>query len=1051
MILFGLNGRKYELNQKSFSRGGEGDVFQIAGVDDKVVKIYHQGHTSRELEEKIKLMVQKPPSSNILNQVAWPLDVVYDTSKQFRGFVMPKLDITNELNEVYVYPPKTGITYQQKLVLAQNICVVIHEVHRAGYVFGDFNPRNIGINLNTGAVAFLDTDSYHIVISKDKNQAYRCNVCAPGYAAPELLDKCSYHISSHPEDKQAAYAKTPLDTFTKETDNFALAIHMFRLLMNGFTPFNGIDENENVSVGSPGVGDIAVRRDSYCFKQGNKPQAVAVPSLGILPDTIAKLFTRAFIDGKKHPKQRPDAIEWHRALEDYERSLVLCSKNVTHMYKRGLSDCPWCEADDRYVLSISPQLKQKAFSMPVVPVVTPPVNQTQILQTQGNASAQLNTFGASVQSHTRPAPVQTAKSTIKSNPADTISMINVIGAWIFVLYPVLVAKITVYLYLHFKVFQIISLIAAPATIFILSFTFFKRILGHSRGMATGCLAFLWGFMVYEEGGLPLKMALNQLVMLGRNPESLNTVINNGGFLWWMLILSLSAWYIVVALICTVRYIKQQSSQRAAVGIQRKLISFQSKRMLFILGGIAILVLIGLFINRVIVSESKYTHAQELLAEGQYEAAISVFRDLDGYKDSDVFIKQAYDAIHQSQYEKAESLFALGKYIEAAEIYSVLGDYNNSENRLDEINKLLYVSAEGYYQNGNFEKAIEIFQFLGAYEDAESRIAYINAEKMYSDGDLAAAAIAFYNIADDSEARQRSMDLCNQVIVSRRKPVTVNRDDNDGSYVFGITNDGHVKVVSSGSGGYGKCNVSDWSDIVQVSASAWHTAGLKSDGTVVAVGSNSDGECDVDTWSDIIQISATSELTAGLKRDGTVIVTSDYWQDEVAQWTNIVEISASSSHILGLHPDGTVVAATSSNSGYAEVTEWNNIISISAEYQISMGLKADGTVVTAGNNYGFDFDEETINNDWKNIIACETKANFVGLKADGTMIQDHDSSDDFYHPGLSSWHDIVYFSKGLHVIVGVQSDGNILVLGTNKRDFNGDISLLNDIRTVDKVY
>jgi tetratricopeptide (TPR) repeat protein len=405
MILYGIRGQQYQLDRKPFSSGGEGDVFRIAGVNDKVVKIYHQGHTSGELEEKIKLMVRKPPSSNILNQVAWPLDVVYDTSKQFRGFVMPKLDITNELNEVYVYPPKTGITYQQKLVLAQNICVVIHEVHRAGYVFGDFNPRNIGINLNTGAVAFLDTDSYHIVISKDKNQAYRCNVCAPGYAAPELLSKCSYHILAHPEDKQQAYAKTSLDTFTKETDNFALAIHIFKLLMNGFTPFNGIAENDSVSAASPGVGDVAVRRDNYCFKPGNKPQAVAVPPLNTLPHDIQVLFTRAFIDGRDKPEKRPPAIEWHKALFSFENNLVMCKRNSAHMFKKELKTCPWCEADDRYNASIAPQLKQRTFSNPVTPPIAPaPIPIPVALPANTNVSfqnistAQLNTFGTSAQS-----------------------------------------------------------------------------------------------------------------------------------------------------------------------------------------------------------------------------------------------------------------------------------------------------------------------------------------------------------------------------------------------------------------------------------------------------------------------------------------------------------------------------------------------------------------------------------------------------------------------------------------------------------------------------
>ena len=371
MVVSGLNGRRYQLEQKPLGSGGEGDIFAISGNSSQVIKIYKKSSATQILEEKLKLMVQRPPSSSVLNQVAWPLDVVFDSAGLFCGFVMPKLNITHELNEVYVYPPKTGITYKQKLILAQNICVVIHEVHKAGYIFGDFNPRNIGVNLSTGAVAFLDTDSYHIVLDKGKDKAYRCNVCAPGYAAPELLNKCSAYVSSHPEYKKEAYAKTPLDTFTEETDNFALAIHMFRLLMNGYSPFNGIPEGESVSVGSPGQGDDAVKRDNYCFKKGKKPQAVAVPELETLPRSICDLFTRAFIEGKKNPAKRPSAIEWHKALDEFEKNLETCSNNPTHMYLRGLNVCPWCEADKRYFDMMSPQMVQKSFSGPAV---TPPTS-----------------------------------------------------------------------------------------------------------------------------------------------------------------------------------------------------------------------------------------------------------------------------------------------------------------------------------------------------------------------------------------------------------------------------------------------------------------------------------------------------------------------------------------------------------------------------------------------------------------------------------------------------------------------------------------------------
>jgi len=58
------------------------------------------------------------------------------------------------------------------------------------------------------------------------------------------------------------------------------------------------------------------------------------------------------------------------------------------------------------------------------------------------------------------------------------------------------------------------------------------------------------------------------------------------------------------------------------------------------------------------------------------------------------------------------------------------------------------------------------------------------------------------------------------------------------------------VVSVGSNTLGKCDVSDWTDIVAISAGDYHTVGLKSDGTVVAVGNNDYGQCDVSDWTNI---------------------------------------------------------------------------------------------------------------------------------------------------------------------------------------------------------
>lgn len=359
--MIGLSGKKYKIESKPFSSGGEGDIYNVIGDKKHVIKVYHKDRISSELENKIRYMSKNPPESGVLNQVAWPIDALYDSSNTFVGFVMPRLDINAELGDVYVYPPskpESRIAYNYKLILAMNICTVINAVHSAGYIFGDFNPRNIGINMENGKVAFLDTDSYHIVLDESNNKAYRCKVCLDGYVAPELLKQCEPY-------KKDAYENAPLPTFTVETDNFALAVHMFKLLMNGYTPFNGIKENETASTASPGIGNQAIKRDSYCFKAGNKPQAAAVPPSSILPDKIKKLFDRAFIDGKNNPKKRPSAQEWYYALSDYEKSLVACSKKPAHMYKKGLSVCPWCQADERYQKSINPTLTQRSFPLPV--------------------------------------------------------------------------------------------------------------------------------------------------------------------------------------------------------------------------------------------------------------------------------------------------------------------------------------------------------------------------------------------------------------------------------------------------------------------------------------------------------------------------------------------------------------------------------------------------------------------------------------------------------------------------------------------------------------
>ena len=384
MILKGLHGTKYELDSTLIGSGGEGDVYGIVGADH-VAKVYKSGTISKELENKLQFMVEHPPDESVFSQVAWPLALVYKGKGQCVGFIMPRLNINAELGDIYKYPPTVSISMRQKINIAQNICVVISEVHKAGYVFGDFNPRNIGLDIETGLVSFLDTDTYH-VIDKAKNRVFRCNVCAPGYAAPELLKKCSDFVAENPSASKNAYAQTPLPTFDKDTDKFALAIHIFKILMNGYTPFGGIMDTSSVSQSSPGVGDAAVLRDNYCFKPGYKHQSVAIMPLEALPQEIADLFTRAFILGKTDPRQRPDAVEWHSALVRYEQNLKTCYNNSLHQYDASNSECPLCAADRRFEEILEEKthsdysLRQSPYSPPLQEIPSSQMWETQSSQ-----------------------------------------------------------------------------------------------------------------------------------------------------------------------------------------------------------------------------------------------------------------------------------------------------------------------------------------------------------------------------------------------------------------------------------------------------------------------------------------------------------------------------------------------------------------------------------------------------------------------------------------------------------------------------------------------
>lgn len=232
---------------------------------------------------------------------------------------------------------------------------------------------------------------------------------------------------------------------------------------------------------------------------------------------------------------------------------------------------------------------------------------------------------------------------------------------------------------------------------------------------------------------------------------------------------------------------------------------------------------------------------------------------------------------------------------------------------------------------------------------------------------------------------------------------------------------------------GRCEVSEWADIVAVSAFS-HTVGLKSDGTVVATGLNKDGQCDVSKWEGVVDIDANYRNTICAHENGTVSINgcNEYGQYDALAWTDIIQVEAGEQAVYGLKRNGTVVSAGSESSEQRNVSSWSNIIAISSGKNHVVGLREDGTVVAIGDNSKGQCNVT----EWTDIIAISAgNKHTVGLKSDGTVVSTGD--DEYGQCELSDWKNVKAISAGMFHTIGINSEGEFLTAGSNE---NGQLYL-----------
>lgn len=338
-------GRKgtYTLGKK-ISAGGEGTVYHLKNHPGHVAKIFHEGtkdldHMRRKIETMMTLPI-KPVVDNIL-RVAWPEDILLDGNR-FVGYVMPFVTAPYEIFCVYRDDDERDKMFRGKfdwicsVRYAYNLSWVVWYLHMNGIVIGDMNMKNIRIN-EKGHITVIDCDSFDIVNPKTKEH-FKCEVGLEELLAPEL--QCvGALMNGH---------------FSKESDDFSLAIHIFRLLMKNADPFGAKLISKKKSSNSLVNANAPIIRGE-CVYVRNVPGKAApdwVPPFDMLPTDIQDGFRRTFgyteLTAIQNIKRRTTAEEWARMLYkmtgDNNPYLTRCSRNKRHIYPVHNTECPWCGA-----------------------------------------------------------------------------------------------------------------------------------------------------------------------------------------------------------------------------------------------------------------------------------------------------------------------------------------------------------------------------------------------------------------------------------------------------------------------------------------------------------------------------------------------------------------------------------------------------------------------------------------------------------------------------------------------------------------------------------
>ena len=257
--------------------GGEANVYAVNNNPDLVAKVYHPKATisggsltpqGQRREQKLAAMIKNaPPITDSDGKVAlaWPMDILHyycgPHDGLLAGFIMPKIDMGQYMDILNYYNPVKRRELNAKLaqkglwvptkgdeletllnVIVRNILTLLGNIHMWDYVIGDVNESNILVNYE-GRVAFVDSDSFQ-VRDQSNGTVHRSPVGKEDFLSPRVIgltgETC--RLDWCPSGKPKGQHNKEFLCFDREAedDGFAIAVILFKLLMDGRHPLDSV-------------------------------------------------------------------------------------------------------------------------------------------------------------------------------------------------------------------------------------------------------------------------------------------------------------------------------------------------------------------------------------------------------------------------------------------------------------------------------------------------------------------------------------------------------------------------------------------------------------------------------------------------------------------------------------------------------------------------------------------------------------------------------------------------------------------------------------------